>query len=199
LLKAIHHFKYGTFVNLPVLKKMNEDFSGRVEELIFENNDLMKEKANFLRKIVSDKNFYVNLSFVNDPIKGEKSVRAWFLCVFPEQNMIAVAEGNNPSNNSIYYFKIVMQQGDVNEKFPAKIRELNHVMTVLDFDFDPVVKDKRILRKTKYNLAIKKLSFLRLLRKSIIGTDISTDMDKFQKAFKVAESRAKITDSSLLI
>ncbi|MBP7058514.1 hypothetical protein KBB06_04215, partial [Candidatus Gracilibacteria bacterium] len=89
-----------------------------------------------------------------------------------------------------YFFRIIMQQGDAREKLANKIMELNQCMLLFKFDLTPLYKDRKELNKSRYRTAIKRLSFLRLIRKSYLGrvanVDSSTFKNELEKVFKRA-------------
>jgi histone H3/H4 len=61
----------------------------------------------------------------------------------------------------------------------------------LDFVKDPCYQDKRELRHSPYQYAIRKLPFLRILRKSYVGKADAKDVKEWQnqvkEIFKTAE------------
>jgi hypothetical protein len=87
-------------------------------------------------------------------------------------------------------FKIIMEKGNPREKIKEKLLEMNQALLKLKFVTTPFYKDKRELRRSVYRFALRKLPYLRLLRRSYLGrltpfNEISWDKrmgDIFQKA-----------------
>ena len=77
--------------------------------------------------------------------------------------------GSNPKDTVVHFLRIIMQQGQPEEKLAAKIMEIDQTLFVFRFDISLLYKDKRELKKSRYKTAFKKLSFFRLLRKSYVG------------------------------
>ena len=84
----------------------------------------------------------------------------------------------------MFFFKIIMEQGSPSEKVEDKVREIDQALVVLDFVKDPCYMDKRELRHSPYQYAIRKLPFLRILRKSYMGKVSSVDTKEWNKEVK---------------
>lgn len=191
LLKLARHLKGGRFLKFSALKKIHDEMPAKVESFLFTNNLLMEEKVRLLRKKGGDENFYISFSFVKQPDSHDINIRTWVLYTLPEENIIAMAQTSDPNDNKVYFFKIIMQHGDPNEKLPSKILEIEQSLLIFKFDMTPVYKDRKELRRTKYSTAAKRLSFLRLLRKSYLSTDSSTDIKQFEANLRNVISEAK--------
>lgn len=181
LLKLAYKLREGRTVAFSALKKIHEDMPTKLQELACGNYPAIKEKFTILRKMGSDENFQIGFSFMNKHENREVFVKPWFLYALPEQNILAMSIASQSEDGAVHFFRIVMEQGLPQEKLAAKILEINQCMLLFRFDLNPVYKDRRELRKTKYCAAIKKLSFLRLLRKSYLGRSITNDPDQFKK------------------
>ena len=88
------------------------------------------------------------------------------------------------------FFRIIMEQGIAKEKALGKIMEINQCMVLFENDMMPLYRDKEFLKKSKYKIAILKLAFLRLIRRSFIGRSSATGFEQFkmdvEKARRVA-------------
>jgi hypothetical protein len=190
LLKLAYKLKGGRALPFNSLKKMHEELPAKLTELAFANNPSMREKAAFLRKAGGDENFYLGFAFATRMDNHDLVVKPWFICAVPQKNTVALALTGNPQDSSVYFFRIIMQQGDAKEKLPAKIMEIDQTMVIFKTDLAPVYKDRRELRKSRYKTALKKAAFLRLLRKSLIARASGTDMDKFKSDLEKVEEKA---------
>lgn len=198
LLKLINKFKEVKFVPFNSLKRIDENAPNHVLRLMFEKNSIMKDKVDILRRMCGDQNFYVNVSLSrNHDNGGEIKSKCWFMCAMPENNLVTIGQTSDPSFHTVHFFRIIMQQGDAKEKLSSKVRELDQTLFIFKHDFTPIYKDKRELRKTRYKNAIKKLSFVRLLRKSYLGYSNTPDIDKFSSDITAMMMKAKIVDKPL--
>jgi hypothetical protein len=181
LLKLAYKLREGRAIQFIQLKKMHEEMPAKLENLAFQNNPQLREKIIHLRKLAGDENFYLGFSFVNKHETREVSIRPWFLISIPDKNVIIVCVTAEGKEAPFHFFRIIMEQGDPKEKIGSKILEIEQSMLLFRFDFAPISKDRRELQKTKYRTAIKKLSFLRLLRKSYLGKTSALEMAQFKE------------------
>ena len=86
----------------------------------------------------------------------------------PEKNVV-VAVITNGGYRGAYFFKIIMEKGEPQEKVHEKLLEVNQALLKLKFVTTPFYKDKRELRRSIYRFALRKLPYLRLLRRSYVG------------------------------
>lgn len=193
LVKLVYLLKGGRFVTLKQLKKVHEEVPQKIEEFVFGENDGMREKAQLLRKMGGDENFYYSISIGKSRETGDLFLRTWFLQAIPEKNVVAVGRTSGGSDSTVHMFKIVMQQGDPLDKLKAKILEIDQAMILFHYDFSVVYKSRRDLRKSKFRTALKRLSFLRLLRKSYLGYSKAGDVDQFQKNVEQFEDKARVS------
>jgi len=191
LLKTVNKFKDFRFVQITTLKRIHEEIPVKVETLVSEKHSLMKEKMSILRKMSGDQNFYVSFSLSKNIENSEVACRSWFMCAIPENNIIATGQTSDAADNTVHFFRIIMQQGDAIEKLGAKVKELDQSLYVFKGDFTPIIKDRRELRKGKFRNAIKKLSFVRLLRKSYLGSSTTLDLEKFRTEIESVSSKSK--------
>lgn len=180
LLKLANKLKTGRAVQFSSLKKIHDDLPLKLEQLAFNANPLMRDKAMLLRKIASDENFYLGFCFVNKIETRELLVKSWFAVAIPEQNVIALGCGSNPQDNAVHFFRVIMEQGNANEKVAGKILEINQCLSLFKMDLTPIIKDRKELRKSKFRIAVKKISFLRLLRKSYMGKNLAPSSEQFK-------------------
>ncbi|MBL4693871.1 hypothetical protein JKY72_00685 [Candidatus Gracilibacteria bacterium] len=192
LLKLGFKMKGGKAVSLKDIKKMDEDMAARVEEFIFED-EVYKEKASVLRELVDDYNIYFGIA------KDEKSKDGfvkWALYSIPENNIVAFTIlprwESEEKFHSTYFYKIIMQQGRPAEKAADKIREIEQALVTLKFVKDPCHKDKRDLKHSPYQYAIRKMPFLRILRKSFVGRASAVDVKQWQEQAKKIVTNATL-------
>jgi hypothetical protein len=180
LLKLAYAIKDGKAVELAALKKMDAALPGKVMELAFADNPELQKKVQFLRSLDKEEKFFVGFSLTNENGGRDVKVKAWFLCALPTLNTIVMGISNNPQDKRIFYFRIVMEQGIASDKLEGKVLEINQCMVIFDYDLSPLLKDKNELRKTKYRVAILRMAFLRLFRRSLLGFSQAADQDKFK-------------------
>ena len=184
VLKLVYLLKGGRFVTLKALKKIHEELPEKVEEFVFKDNPEMYEKAQFLRKQGGNENFYLSLSVGKSRKGGEIFLRTWFLQALPEKNVVAMGRTSGANDSTVHFFRIIMQQGDPKEKLAAKLLEIDQAMIIFRYDFSVVYKDRRDLRKSKYRTALKKISFLRLLRKSYLAHSNTKESETVRTGFR---------------
>ncbi|MFA7686093.1 MAG: hypothetical protein WCX95_04825 [Candidatus Gracilibacteria bacterium] len=197
LLKLAYRMKNGKAVSLKEIKKMDKDLAARVEEFIFENSNLKEMSSSF--KPTDDS--YILFGLTRDEaVKG--SFIRWLIFVMPDKNLVGFSilprwiEGGKSSEAvrpcEMFFYKIIMEQGVPSEKYEDKIRELNQALVVLNFAKDPCYKDKRELKYSPYQYAIRKLPFLRILRKSFVGKIAASTPQDFQKQADELFNKAKL-------
>lgn len=192
VLKLVYLLKGGRFVTLKALKKIHEELPDKLEEFVFKDNPEMYEKAQFLRKQGGIENFYLSLSVGKSRKGGELFLRTWFLQALPEKNVVAMGRTSGANDTTVHFFRIIMQQGDPKEKLASKLLEIDQAMIIFHYDFSVVYKDRRDLRKSKYRTALKKISFLRLLRKSYLAHSNTQDLKQFEQDFEKFLDRAQL-------
>lgn len=198
LLKLAYKMKEGRFVAVKTLKKMHEDLPGKMTELMGEKNELMRERMDILKKMGGDEYFYGSVSFGKAREGGDLFARTWFLQGIPGKNLIAVARTSSKSDEPVHFFRIIAQQGDATERLGSKILEVEQCLLRFKYDFSLVYKDRRDLRKSRYRTALKKLSFLRLLRKSYVGRSAAVDAKSFMLDIERVEAKARLIEKSSL-
>lgn len=178
LLKLAFMMRHGKAVSLNTLKKIDATLPQKMLELAFANNPLLEEKIRFVRGLDKDEQFYLGFSF--ESADYDIKTTAWFLCALPTLNTLIVGIASDAKDKRIFFFRIVMEQGMAADKVGGKILELNQCMILFENDFGPLYKDKMELRKTKYKVAVLKLAFLRLFRRSLLGVSIAENAEKFK-------------------
>ncbi len=181
LLKLAKLLKEGRFVRFNALKKIHEDMPAKVEEIAFADNPAMEEKVRALRRKAGDDNLFISFVFSKNHDSGDIDVKSRFIYTLPDDNLIALGQTSDPKDNVIHFFRIIMQQGDAHEKVAAKILEIEQSLLIFRFDLSPIYKNKAELKKTKFRTATKRLSFLRLLRKSYLLRNFAGDGKQFEK------------------
>jgi hypothetical protein len=198
LLKLAYKMKNGKGVSLKEMRKIDKDLAKRIEEFIFENSNLKE----FSKDLTPSDDSYIYFGISRDEaVKG--SFIRWILYVMPDKNLVAFSilprwmECGNKNIDAgkpceMYFYKIIMEQGVPSEKYEDKIREINQALVVLNFAKDPCYKDKRELKHSPYQYAIRKLPYLRILRKSFVGKISAGDVKEFQKQANDVFSKAKL-------
>ncbi|MBD3328246.1 hypothetical protein GF340_02985 [Candidatus Peregrinibacteria bacterium] len=190
LIKLAYKVKEGRFVSMKEFKKIDKELPEKVFTALYGEKEDMKSKIEMLKALGGEDNFLVSLSFGKDRESGDPFLRTWFLQGLPAQNLVCIGRTSGANDNIIHFFRIIMQNGDPAEKMPAKILEIEQSLVLFKFDFSPVYKDRKELRKSKYRTVLKKLSFLRLLRKSYLGYN-HQNFDTFKTDLEDYFERAK--------
>ncbi len=195
LLKLAYMIKDGKAVEISALKKLDASLPSKVLELAFAGNPDLERKIQFIRSLDKEEKFFVGFSLTDENGGRDVKVRAWFLCALPTFNTIMMGISNNPNEKRVFFFRIVMEQGIAVDKLEGKVLEINQCMVIFDYDLSPLLKDKNELRKTKYRVAILRMAFLRLFRRSLLGFNQSGDLEKFkddaQRFFTLARTMKK--------
>ncbi|MFH1284064.1 MAG: hypothetical protein ABIH78_00520, partial [Candidatus Peregrinibacteria bacterium] len=192
LLKLAYKMKSGKAVSLKDIQKIDKELSEAVDEFIFEDKKF-EEKVKILRELTDEYGVFYAIA-KDETVKG--GYIKWVMYTIPSNNTVAFSilprweqkaaengENNNFSHDT-YFFKIIIEQGNPADKVEDKIREIDQSLVVLNFAKDPCYKDKRELKHSPYQYAIRKLPFLRILRKSYIGKASAGDVKEWQKQVK---------------
>ncbi len=180
LLKLAYLIKDGKAIEVASLKKIDAALPAKVMDLAFGNDPDLQKRIQFLRSLDKEEKFYVGFALTDDKEAREVKVRAWFLCALPALNLIAMGISNDPTDKRIFFFKIVMEQGIAIDRLEGKVLEINQCMILFNYDLGPLLKDKNELRKTKYRVAILRMAFLRLFRRSLLGFSQALNLEKFK-------------------
>lgn len=180
LLKLAYIIRDGKLVNFNALKKIHEDLPKKVEELIFQDNQLLNQKARFL--LDSDPNSQLHVGFLSlNKSEINTAIKSWFLCALPASNTIAIGICLNPNDVNIYFFRISFEEENFVDPLAKTIFYFNQSMFLLKYDISPMYREKYQLLKSRYRLFFRKLSFLRHCRASYVGKSVSSDMSFFEK------------------
>ncbi len=192
LLKLAYAIRDGRAVLVNSLKKIDAALPSKVMELAFSGNPELEKKIQYLRSLDKEEQFFVGFSLQNVADSRDIRVRAWFLCALPSLNIMVMGISNNPTDQRVFFFRIVMEQGIASDKVEAKVLEINQCMVIFDYDLSPLLKNKEELRKTKYRVAILRMAFLRLFRRSFVGVSQAVDLERFKTDSDKFFSQAKI-------
>ncbi len=199
LLKLAYLMKGGKAVNLKAIQKIDKALAVAMDNFIFEDK-FFAEKMKFLREFGDENNVFYGIA---SDYTSKDSFIKWVLITIPESNIVAFSilprwksGGENvsmqPSNHDTFFYKIIIEQGNPTEKVEDKIREIDQSLVTLNFAKDPCYKDKRDLKHSPYQYAIRKLPFLRILRKSYIGKASHAGVKEWQKQAKELLEQAKV-------
>ncbi|PIR55394.1 hypothetical protein COU74_01330 [Candidatus Peregrinibacteria bacterium CG10_big_fil_rev_8_21_14_0_10_36_19] len=185
LLKLAYKMRGGKGVSLKDIKKMDADLAKEVEEFIFKD-EIAKEKLSYLAGMTDEYSTFYGIA-KDKTVEG--SFIKWVMYAIPAKNTVAISilprwvegQGENTEQHETYFYKIIIEQGDPAQKVEDKIQEMNQALLVLNFAKDPCYKDKRELKHSPYQYAIRKLPYLRILRKSFVGKVASADVKEWKK------------------
>ncbi len=191
LIKFAYEMKRGKAVNAKKLKKIDEKLYETVKELVL-HDDLAKKHFEYFSSMADEDHIYFGISPEpprHQPKEKKYEYSTWYFMGIPGKNLV-VAEITTGGYRGAYLFKIIMEKGDPREKITEKLLEVNQALLKLKFVTTPFYKDKRELRRSVYRFALRKLPYLRLLRRSYLGrltpfNEVSWDKrmgDIFQKA-----------------
>ena len=85
-----------------------------------------------------------------------------------------------------------MEKGFPSDKVGDKVLEIEQTLVNLHFAKDPCYKDKRELKNSPYKYAIRKLPYLRILRKSFSGRAAAPGVEEWTKQAKEIMERSKL-------
>jgi hypothetical protein len=205
LLKLAYKVRGGKSASLKDVEKMDKELAERVDEFFFDD-EVLREKCEVLEELTDDYSKYYGVA--KDPVTKEGTVR-WLMYAIPEYNVVsfsilprwtdesareaeAGAEAVAGKSHDTYFFKIIMEKGLPSEKVGDKVLEIEQTLVNLHFAKDPCYKDKRDLKNSPYKYAIRKLPFLRILRKSFVGKAAAADLKEWQRQAEEVMEKAKI-------
>jgi hypothetical protein len=192
LLKLAYRMKGGKAVSLKDIQKMDKELATAVDNFIFDDETFAK-KTKVLRDLVDEYGLFFGIA--KDETVKDSFVK-WVMFTIPDKNIVAfsilprwqqggTAGGKTEgATHDTFFFKIIMETGSPAEKVEDKVREVDQALVVLNFIKDPCYKDKKDLRHSPYQYAIRKLPFLRILRKSYVAKVSSPDVKEWQKQVK---------------
>ena len=198
LLQLAYKMKGGKGVSLKDIQKMDKELAEAVEEFIYQDSEL-KEKVAVLRDLADEYNTFYGIA-EDTTVKG--GFVKWMMVAIPEQNAVAFTilprwnEGgaDNGFYNNTYFYKIIIEKGMPADKVEDKVQEIDQALVNLNFIKDPCYKEKRELKYSPYLYAIRKLPYLRILRKSYVGRIGSKDIGEWQKQALAMLKKCQLTD-----
>lgn len=200
LLKLAYKMKGGKAVSLKDIQKMDSDLAVAVQKFIFED-EVFAKKMKLLMDMVDEYNIFFGIA--KDPAVASNFVR-WVMVAIPEKNIVAFSilprwqqSGIQPADKAspqheTFFFKIIIEKGSPADKLEDKISEVDQTLVNLNFAKDPCYKDKRDLKHSPYQYAIRKLPYLRILRKSFCGKAAASDTAEWQKQAKEIMKAAEL-------
>ncbi|MBD3329915.1 hypothetical protein GF354_00115 [Candidatus Peregrinibacteria bacterium] len=200
LLKLAYRMKGGKAVSEKDIIKIDEDLAASMDEFMFDNEEI-KNKFNFLRTLGESEVFY---AIAKDDLRN--SFIRWALISIPENNMVAFtvfppkkiedeAQAESKTSTETYFYKIIMEKGNPVDKQKDKVLEIEQALVTLNFVKDPCYMDKRDLRHSPYQYAIRKMPFLRILRKSYVGSINTPDEKEWKKKAKELIKKTKLSSN----
>lgn len=177
LLKLAYKMKGGKAVSFKDIQKMDKELAVAVENFVFED-EIFKEKVSTLRDMVDDYNLHFGIAR-DEMLKN--GIVCWVMFVIPEKNIVAfsILPRWESDLHECLFYKIIVEKGNPAEKAENKIMEINQSLLNLQFAKDPCHKDKRELKHSPYQYAIRKMPYLRILRKSFAGKVSAEDPKKW--------------------
>lgn len=195
LLKLGYKMKSGKAVSVKDMTKIDADLAASVDKFIFED-EKFREKVSFLRNLTNDYEVFYGLR--KDPTVPDAFIK-WVMYAIPSKNIVAFSilprwrEGDSElDTNDTFFYRIIIEHGNPADKVEDKIMEINQALLTLDFAKDPCYKDKRELKHSPYQYAIRKLPFLRILRKSFVGKVSATDVKDWQVSVSQMFAKAEL-------
>ncbi|MEK7672294.1 MAG: hypothetical protein AAB373_00270 [Patescibacteria group bacterium] len=194
LLKLAYNMKEGKGVALKEIKKMDKELAGEVESFIFQDENFKKKMQIFKDMCDDGQTFY---GIAKDEAVKDSFIR-WVMYAVPSKNIVAfcilprwqqggvqaktgAGQGSSVEKYETFFYKIIIEQGKPEDKLQDKIQEINQALVNLHFVKDPCFKDKRDLRHSPYQYAIRKLPYLRILRKSFAGVAHAVEVEAWHK------------------
>ncbi|MBT3865313.1 hypothetical protein HOF67_04775 [Candidatus Peregrinibacteria bacterium] len=200
LLKLAYKMRGGKSVSLKDILKMDKDLAQNVLDLFFEDEGLA-DKYSALDELTDEYSKFFGV--LRDPVTKDGFIR-WIMYTIPSNNVVAFtilpkgssdegsSDGAEPRPHDTYFFRIIMEKGVPSEKVEDKVLEIDQTLVTLRFAKDPCYKDKRELKNSPFKYAIRKLPFLRILRKSYVGRAHALDPKEWKKQAKEIMEKSKL-------
>jgi len=193
LIKLAYEMKKGKAVSMKKIKKMNEKLPQAMKDIVLQD-ELAKKHFETFSKMTDEENIFLGISTEkpkHQPIGLDLTYSTWYFIAIPEKNIV-VAEITNGGYRGAYFFRIIMEKGDPTEKIEEKLLELNQALLKMKFVTTAFYKDKRELRRSIYRFALRKLPYLRLLRRSYVGRLTPFNEIDWDKRFEDILRKAEI-------
>ncbi len=192
IVKLAHLMRRGKAARMKDISKIDKDLGEKVLASIFKDEMFAKTIAP-VQSRADDEHTFIGLS-VSD---GKKEVyRFMVLFAIPSVNLVSCTLGSYEKDirkvQDTYFFRIIMEKGVPEDHMSEKVLEINQACLLLNFVPDPLYKDTRELRNSIYNFAIRKLSYLRMLRGSFLARCPSILPDLFSRNFERVLEKARL-------
>lgn len=197
LVKLAHFMRRGKAVRLKDIAKIDRDLADKVMHCVFKD-DMFAKTIEPIRSRADEEHTFIGLSVAD----GKKEVyRFMVVLAVPADNLITCTLGSYEKDirkvQDTYFFRIIMEQGVAEDHVISKVSELNQACLMLNFVPDPLYKDKRELKNSIYKFAIRKLSFLRMLRGSFLARCPSILPDLFARNLERVLQKSKVAQKEL--
>ncbi len=197
LVKLAHLMRRGKAVRLKDIAKIDRDLADKVMHCVFKD-DMFAKTIQPVRSRADEEHTFIGLSVAD----GKKEIyRFMVVLAIPADNLMACTLGSYEKDirkvQDTYFFRIIMEQGVAEDYVVAKVSELNQACLMLNFVPDPLYKDRRELKNSIYKFAIRKLSFLRMLRGSFLARCPSILPDLFSRNLERVLQKSKVAQKDL--
>ncbi len=197
LVKLAHLMRRGKAVRLKDIAKIDRDLADKVMHCVFKD-DMFAKTIQPVRSRADEEHTFIGLSVAD----GKKEIyRFMVVLAIPADNLMACTLGSYEKDirkvQDTYFFRIIMEQGVAEDYVVAKVSELNQACLMLNFVPDPLYKDRRELKNSIYKFAIRKLSFLRMLRGSFLARCPSILPDLFSRNLERVLQKSKVAQRDL--
>ena len=203
LLKFAYKTRNGKSISLKEVQKIDKELASRMIDVFYED-EAVRDKFSFLDELCDEYSRFFGVS--RDPITKDGFV-FWMMHAIPDHNVVSFSilpkyypnlreeekpKLPKPPFHDIYFYKIIMEKGTPADKVTDKVLEIEQSLVNLHFAKDPCYKDKRDLRNSPFKYAIRKLPYLRILRKSFCGRAASDDAKAWIKQAKEIMEKSKL-------
>lgn len=198
LLKLAYKVKGGKSISLKDVRKIDKTLAEKVLEFFFDDK-VFAEKCELFDEMTDEYSRFFGVA--RDPVNPDGFIR-WVMYAVPSKNVVAFSilprwvEANATHavgvGHEMYFFKIIIEKGVPSEKIEDKVLEIEQALVTLNFAKDPCYKDKRELRNSPYKYAIRKLPYLRILRKSFSGKVSTPDVKEWKRQALETMEKSKI-------
>lgn len=195
IVKLAHLLRRGKAVCLQDIAKIDKVLAQKAMDNIYKD-EMFQRTISPIASRVSPENIFLGF----DVFDGKKDIyRFSALFALPEENIFTMTLGSYEKDvrkvQDTYFFRIVMEKGDMETCLKQRVMELNQACLLLHFVPDPLYKDRRELKNSMYSFAIQKLSCLRMLRSAFLGRCPSILPDLFNRNLErvLEKSRVAVT------
>jgi len=192
-IKLATEMKRGKAVKEGVINKIDKELLAKIKETVL-HDELSQKHFDYFLKLADPDEVYYGISPdvpAHQPVGKESEYSSWYFIGIPEKNVV-VAEITEGGYKGAYFFKIIMEKGDPYEKINEKLMEINQALLKLKFVTTAFYKDKRELKSSIYRFALRKLPYLRLLRRSYIGRLTPFNETEWDKRIKDIFAKAEL-------